>query len=219
MFVFSIVLDLGGAGAIVGLLLGSIGSLIHHKSKHGWTVTWGGTTSENVEQEEVQRYITVHDGNTNDFKVLSENDFSFDVDYTYEEKRKGYVQEVRYLVDISKRLIFCPNGSKYGLEQVEFSHITDVEILQNGQTSGNIGNAIIGGVLAGGVGALAGSNISEDRIISLSVIIYTTDIVRPQIIIELITKPTFKDFVEYNKAYDFAQKVNASIKAIIANEK
>ena len=80
--------------------------------------------------------------------------------------------------------------------------------------------AIVGGILFGGVGAIVGSNTGEKTINSLSIVIYLNKISDPMIEIVITSSNTSNiktDGIIYKNQINFARKMDATIRAIIAN--
>lgn len=106
-------------------------------------------------------------------------------------------------------------GTAYSLDLGE---VSGVEIIEDSEVIGGVGRAIVGGVLAGGVGAVVGAVTAKKHIMSYKVIIYTTDVKNPQIALTLINSKMPTNSAIYKQASEFANKVNASIRAVIANQ-
>ena len=82
---------------------------------------------------------------------------------------------------------------------------------------GGVGRAIVGGALAGGVGAIVGANTRKSKNItnSLQLRIITTDVSKSLYTINLIKKETKRDSIEYKQAINFANNVYATVMSII----
>jgi len=85
----------------------------------------------------------------------------------------------------------------------------------NNETSGGIGRAIIGGMIAGSAGAVIGSATAKKSIKSLNLVVYYCDIENPQFIFNILKPNIHVNHENKLKTIDFTQKVNASIKALI----
>lgn len=85
--------------------------------------------------------------------------------------------------------------SNHGLREVApFRKIIGCEIMTDSKVTGGIGRAVVGGVLAGDVGALVGVMTAPSNIVSYKVVIYLNDPVDPMIEIPLIEeKKSTKD--------------------------
>lgn len=106
------------------------------------------------------------------------------------------------------------DASKYTF--LTFGDVIGCEIHEDSAVVGGIGRAIAGGILAGGVGAIVGAVTAKKHVMSYKVVVYTNDVNKPQIILPLINTKVSKSDAEYNYAAEFANNVNASIKAIMA---
>lgn len=173
---------------------------------------------------------------------LSGQDINIDVEHMY---NNPLLITARYIVDLNAKAIhvmsqrndkikairelreFSPNltlqQAKDAIDMgyfnsISFNDINGFEILEDSTVTDGIGRAIAGGILAGGVGAIVGAVTAKKYVTSYSITFYTNNIAKPQIIIPLLNSKTKKDSMEYRQASHFAQQINASIKAIIANQ-
>lgn len=106
--------------------------------------------------------------------------------------------------------------SNHGLREVApFRKIIGCEIMTDSKVTGGIGRAVVGGVLAGDVGALVGVMTAPSNIVSYKVVIYLNDPVDPMIEIPLIEEKKSTKDPDYTDAVQFAESVNAAIKAIV----
>ncbi len=135
------------------------------------------------------------------------------------------------LMDDSKQVLFDLDNNKIAildvlantLDYIEINKIIDCEIIQDNATimKGGIGRAIVGGVLAGGVGAIvgAGTRGSSDVIKNLAVRIITNDISKPLVMITLIDGEVKRDSHVYKKHMASAQEIYSAIISIINSSK
>lgn len=106
--------------------------------------------------------------------------------------------------------------SNHGLREVApFRKIIGCEIMTDSKVTGGIGRAVVGGVLAGDVGALVGVMTAPSNIMSYKVVIYLNDPVDPMIEIPLIEEKKSTKDPDYTDAVKFAESINAAIKAIV----
>ena len=174
-------------------------------------------------------------------EMLLKSNIKKDVEHNF----RGAIINVRYIVDISTKRICLisyradkinaihelrqskPDLSlgeaketidKGRFELIDFDEINGVEIMEDSSVIGGIGRAIVGGVLAGGIGAIVGATTAKNHMANFELVIYTKNIANPQIVLPLIKTKTKKDSLDYKSAYEFANKINASIKAIISNQ-
>lgn len=108
---------------------------------------------------------------------------------------------------------------------LKFSDIIDFELLENGNTisKGGLGNAVIGGVLFGGVGAIVGGTIGKKKttqeITQLSIKIITKNIYFPDVYINFLTTGKIKSNSILFKGYSAsAQKVLSLLTLISSND-
>lgn len=102
---------------------------------------------------------------------------------------------------------------------LKFSEIIECEIIEDSNTimKGGIGRAIVGGVVAGGIGAIVGANTraSKNVVNSLQIRIVTSNINDSLITLNLISFETKKDGLIYAEAINFANKVYATFTSIM----
>lgn len=112
-------------------------------------------------------------------------------------------------------------GSK---EWFDFDDLVSYELLEDDAivTSGGVGQALIGGLIAGGAGLIAGGitgkRVQKKRIESLGIRITVNNFSSPCIMIPLITKSTKTNSKEYQIAFNEAQKM-LSVLEVIAHNK
>lgn len=119
----------------------------------------------------------------------------------------------------NKQIAICSTFPKLYIDIVNFFDIIECEIIEDSNTimKGGIGRSIIGGVLAGEVGAIVASNTRESKniIYKLQIRIITKNIGRSLHIINIIDSEIKKDSSEYKRAMLFANNVYATIISII----
>lgn len=119
----------------------------------------------------------------------------------------------------NKKIAICEIFPNKKLQILNFTDIIKCEIVEDSNTiiKGGVGRAVVGGAIAGGVGAVVGANTRKSKNVtnSLQIRIVTKDINKSLYIINLISKETQKDSTEYQGAINFANNVYATITAII----
>lgn len=102
---------------------------------------------------------------------------------------------------------------------IRFNELIECSILEDGATvqSGGIGRAVVGGVFAGGIGAVVGAATRSSKPITreLAVRIITSNIQNSLYIVPIITCETNRETNAYKQKMEFAQKVYATITSII----
>ena len=144
---------------------------------------------------------------------LRENFVTIDVDHIF-DKRDGII---RFIVDVNNGLVFYAQEFEWEFAALEFEQISGVDIREGGVSNDRFGNAILGGIVAGGVGAVVGSNVANEKIESFEIVIHTKNIKDPLVRLVLIDAPVFKDSDKFKRAAGFAYQVGASIRAIVAS--
>lgn len=96
----------------------------------------------------------------------------------------SYIQyPVRYrvVIDDGKKELHIFSGSDFEKrESVPFSDVLGFEAFKSGKSSVSIGKAIVGGVVAGGVGALIGAQSgAKEKLSSYTALLYRKDLSHP----------------------------------------
>ena len=161
-----------------------------------------------LKEEDTQNYIT-------------DNGVHIGVEYCYESSffknninwYKGIAY--RYIVDDKNKFVHILDKEGIG-QAIPFREIIGCEIVTDSEVTGGVGRAIVGGVLAGEAGAVVGAVTAKNHIMSYKIVIYRSNIQTPTNEIELINEKKSTKDIDYTSAVAFANKVNASIKAIIS---
>lgn len=152
---------------------------------------------------------------------IAENGVHIGAEYRYEseyyENNISWANSTayRYIVDDKNRFVHILNKDRTG-EAIPFREIIGCEIMTDSEVTGGIGRAIVGGVLAGEAGAVVGAVTAKKHIMSYKIVIYRSNIQTPTNEIVLIKEKKSTKDADYTNAVSFANKVNASIKAIIS---
>lgn len=166
--------------------------------------------TKELKEEDSQNYIT-------------DNGVHIGVEYCYESSfyknnidwYKGIAY--RYIVDDKNKFVHILDKEGIG-QAIPFREIIGCEIMTDSQVTGGVGRAIVGGVLAGEAGAVVGAVTAKNHIMSYKIVIYRSNIQSPTNEIVLIKeKKSIKD-ADYTNAVAFANKVNASIRAIVSTK-
>lgn len=109
-------------------------------------------------------------------------------------------------------------------EWYSFSDLLNYELLEDDSivTSGGVGQALIGGALFGGFGAITGgvtaSRTQKKKIETMHIKVTLNDFSTPCIMIPLITKPTTTKSVEYQTAFKLAHDILSIFDVITHNK-
>lgn len=109
-------------------------------------------------------------------------------------------------------------------EWFEYSDLLSYELLEDDSlvTSGGVGQALIGGALFGGFGAVAGGitgkRTQKKKIESLYIKATVNNFSTPCIMIPLITKSTKTSSKEYTVAFQLAHQILAALDVIAHNK-
>lgn len=104
-----------------------------------------------------------------------------------------------------------------------FNELVEFELLEDDSqvSSGGVGRALVGGVLAGGAGAIVGGVTGKKKIKrnieSLIIRITVDDLDNPIIMLPIITKKTKTSSKEYEQAFNDSQKIISTLNVIANN--
>lgn len=177
--------------------------------------------------------------------VLEENGFNKNKELVYglktlDGKLNGLVL-IRALIDINNKKIAIIKSREYKVLETEgsliinhlnkyeqsidifdYKDILKCDIIENESIimEGGVGRAIVGGVIAGGVGAIVGVNSRKSNSIihNLSLRIVCKNELYAFFDIKLIAKETQVNSEEYNNAYQYAQEVYSLINSCISHK-
>ena len=145
---------------------------------------------------------------------LIANNVNVDAEYRYISS--NYDISIRYIADNTQQKVYVSNTARF-FNNIPFSEIIGCEIREDSQVIGGVKRAVFGGMIAGDAGAIVGAVTAKKEIQLYQVIIYRKNIHSPQTALTLInTKQPTKNNTNYSDSVEFARKVNASIKSIIA---
>lgn len=107
---------------------------------------------------------------------------------------------------------------------LEFSDLLNYELLEDDSiiTSGGVGQALIGGAIFGGYGAIAGgitgTRVQKKKVESLYIKVTTNNFNAPCALIPLITKSTKTNSKEYQTAFNLAHQMLSALDVITHNK-
>lgn len=128
------------------------------------------------------------------------------------------VQKLRIIVDDkSKKMhIFYMNNPKL---EIPYKKLMGCEVYHNGTIVGGVKRALVGGVIAGGAGAVVGALTANKKVSSIGLKISQNDLTNPEIILPLIDPATDgeapKDKNLCQEALNFANSVVATVNVIL----
>ena len=111
------------------------------------------------------------------------------------------------------------NQYSFTMRIIPFDSIIDCEIVENGAvvTQSGVGRAVIGGIIAGGTGAIVGAATrkTNDYLTELSVRIITNDILNPMVNLYITFRGAKTKKTECTQFYAKAQEIYSTIVSII----
>lgn len=153
--------------------------------------------------------------------ILNTKNFSVDSQYVSPDGTTGIaIDEGRAKVCLVRKA-----GEKFKSRVVAHRDILSSEIHENGQTvtksvrSSQIGRAVVGGLLAGGVGAviggLSGNKIDKSKITQLDLRLVVNDPSEPVHDVRFLTMESAKDSILYKTAAEDARQWQARMDVLI----
>jgi len=111
-------------------------------------------------------------------------------------------------------------SSQYSSPKIlKFPEIIGCDVIKDNSTiaSSGVGRAVVGGLLAGGAGAIVGATTrkSKNVVSDLRIYIKTTNIDDPLITLKLIQKQIERNSSQYKKIIEFAEKFQATMDSIM----
>lgn len=135
-------------------------------------------------------------------------------EYIYEYQEGLLSKEIRFIIDDVNKNIYLAETSDI-FKRISYNDIMGCEIITDGKVSGSIKRAVVGGVLAGGVGAIVGTMTAKEHIMSYKLVLYINDVIEPRKEIVLISTKKSKKNIECINAMNFAENIVATIKVIV----
>jgi hypothetical protein len=122
-------------------------------------------------------------------------------------------------VDSNHKMLVFFDLNKPSYKKIPFSAIINCEIIQDNSTiaNGGIGRAVVGGLIAGGAGAIVGANTRKIKnvVSDLHISITTSNIDDPLITIKVISGDVERNTQVYDSSIEYAEKVQATMMNII----
>lgn len=122
----------------------------------------------------------------------------------------------RYSVQSSKKCVEVVLNEKQTFD-IPFGEIIGAEVLEDKEVRGSVGRAVVGGAIAGDVGAIIGASTTKKSVTTFIVRILTNNIQHPAYDIPLIKEKQEVGSKRYKDAIAFANDVQASIKSIVSS--
>lgn len=138
---------------------------------------------------------------------------------------KGMMAVSTLGMSIAAEKMIGGNKQKVGTKEwLEYKDLLNYDLLEDDSlvTSGGVGQALIGGALFGGFGAVAGGitgkRTQKKKVDSLYIKVTVNNFSSPCIMIPLITKPTKTSSKEYNNAFQQAHQILSTLDVIAHNQ-
>lgn len=123
----------------------------------------------------------------------------------------------RVLADDSLCLLRVYSGARLSQKtEIPFSDLAGFEAYKNGRTTAGIGKAIVGGVIAGGVGALIGaSRGGKQKITSYTAVLYLKNLESPTYEFNFNVKDCDDSGITVKQADAFVHEMTGLVRAIV----
>lgn len=138
---------------------------------------------------------------------------------------KGLMAVSTFGMSVAAEKALGMGGKKVGAnEWHEFTDLISYDLIEDDSvvTSGGVGQALIGGALFGGLGAVAGGitgkRTQKKRIESLYIKVTLNSFKNSCVLIPIITKPTKTNSKEYKNAFEDAQEILSVLDVITHNK-
>ena len=121
---------------------------------------------------------------------------------------------IRFVIDgDAKKILVSQTSATF--DTIPYSEVIGCAVLIDSQITGGIGRAVVGGVVAGDVGALVGAVTAKPHIMSYKIVIYRNSVSTPVYEIPLIKSKVSEKDIDYKNAVEFANNVNSIIKVVL----
>lgn len=122
-------------------------------------------------------------------------------------------------IDTKSKRVAVLDYYKDKVDIIPFQNLIECQVIEDNETvlSGGVGRAVVGGVIAGGAGAIVGAATRKSKSVTnnMSLKIITSDINNSLIVIPILETATKRDSEKYKKAWSTAQNAHAIIVSII----
>ena len=126
----------------------------------------------------------------------------------------------RFIADDKAKMIYICRGIVPSLDKLPYDSISGFEVLADSKVVGGIKRAVVGGVLAGGAGAIVGAVTAQKKAItSFKAVFYLEDVHNPTYELSFFDTTVKTDSVDFKSAAAFTENINVTIKAILSRAK
>lgn len=124
------------------------------------------------------------------------------------------VECFRFAVSEDRKTAYLRNGPKNESVTVPVSSIIGSSIVRDPVPVSNLGRTIVGGVVAGGIGAVVAGNSAPQHRDSVRLVVYLSDPKNPRFEYRLLDGHIAYPEFQYKDMMKFAEEVSATIKAL-----
>lgn len=125
----------------------------------------------------------------------------------------------RFAVSEDGKTAYLRNGPKNPSVAVPASSITGCGVFKDPVPVKNLGRTILGGMIAGGMGAVVAGNTGRQSRNTVRMVVFMNDPSRPRFEYRLLDGHVAYSRSQYEEAMKYAEDVSAAVKALKASEK
>lgn len=170
-----------------------------------------------IGEESAKESNKISDNRTSIIKDIEDKGVNLDKIFSLQYSSETIKEEVAFSFKEQKAYYF--NYLNASQKIISFNDVVDCEIIEDNSVvqKGGIGRAVVGGIIAGGVGAVVGATTRKTSNIvnNLAVRIITKDAQYPMQIFSFIDHETKRDSDKYKYSYQTAQELYSTFVSII----
>ncbi|MCR4650905.1 MAG: hypothetical protein K5662_04045 [Lachnospiraceae bacterium] len=120
------------------------------------------------------------------------------------------------LIDEENENLFLCNTNREILNQIRFSDVLGMQVIEDGQSTNGVGRAVVGGLLFGGVGAVVGAVTGKQLVTRIDIVIYLNNIDNPSCTFNVFLGKMKKSDYHYSECQEFIRKIDGVIRIILS---
>ncbi len=147
---------------------------------------------------------------------MQDTGFCNDAEFGYDDL--GFGNSAHVYVDNHNKKLMLVNGITNQRLVLNFKDILGMEFQEDGVHTNGVGRAVVGGALFGGAGAVVGAVTGKRTVQNIKIIMYINDVLNPRAEINFKHSSKIKcDSLTYKNIMNFENRLDATVRAIIAN--
>ena len=157
----------------------------------------------------------IDEGNHTQDNYMKKRGVTKSIEYEWSDISNS--RHYRFVVDDVNNMVYIFSGTnKQERTCIPYREIVGFEVLANNQVVGGIGNVVKGALIAGSIGAMVGATRGVNAVSSYKGVLYRDNISEPKYEFNFIVAKTKTTDFMYKISSEFAENVNAAVKAIIS---